>query len=695
MGQTGGTLSTEYHKPDFVQVGPLKNALEVRLSPHADGEPTGVVLSGARAYARYLLAWHLADNIADRTTKTTFNQLTEALTRPFVAVKREAETYLRWTGLNIVYDEQAVAEMSKLHDRVKATYSRYYPQEDDQGNIIGWEFRPGTINPEDKTRAKQVLDHLGWNHNLFPFAYEGAQEILTKRDVLLAAPVGTGKTRFALALAECWKYMDGTTTPTIILANKRHLGAWREELGGVPEKAPCELLVAQYGHGCYEEWIEKDDNPKFDKPFLLVSLDRAKIFTEAQLARFLKVAETSPILLDEAYVISNRSSQVSKFIQKVSGTHHIALSGTPIKGYVDSLLHLLQFTHRGGSVAFPDYPTHRDGAAKRWAEKFMQYAVAEGGGRRRVPFIKNQDEFWTLLQPLMFRMLRNEPQIESVLGPANIEQVHVEVELKPQHQRTYKAVLKQFIDWYTREIEARRKRGESAVMPEQEILIKLGYLVNNVRAPWRMEDHSDEEFKWPVHPREMTSVHEKAIELLEHELDEGHSVIIFGISVDAMKLLAEQVAERNIPVGFISGEINQAARDEVVARARRGELRCIIGTYGTLAEGLNLSFASRVILTDTDWSPSTMKQALGRITRGIQEVAPKAYFIEAIGTIQSYMVRLNLLKQSAIDAGLDRRKLMLGEEDIPDITAYINSLVGVGDEEEVQERLFWIEEDAI
>jgi len=672
---------------ETVAVGPAKQGLGMKVMV-SDG-PTRLAVDGARAMARLKLARRLAGVRYDNYLKESVFRFDEAVTRPWPVAEAEFLQLVRPAGLELRYDEAAARALQAKLSVVKARYSRWLPQENEEtGEITGWVFEPGDIDAAAKADVAEGLEFLGWRQHLFPFAFEDACEVGTKQDVLLATHMGYGKTRAAMALAEYWKWREKRSAPTIIVAQRKHLQTWEEELGGLEGVQGCELLIAMYGAGCYERWLEASDRPAFNQPFLLISFERLWRLSAEDFERLQAVARDSTIIVDEAYSLQNKSAKRTKAMFRLWGAHHVSITGTPIQSYVDQLLALLQWTFRGGSIALPDYPVGREGSELAWARKYVTYAISEDGSRKKVPFIRNVEDLWELLAPLMKRRLRNEPEIERVLGVAKVIPERVPVELNADHMRNYRAVLQQFTEWYLRELAA---RGTPNAFPANELLVKLGYLVWNVSAPWRMQDHSDEEFKFPAYPRQLTSVHERAVEVTLAELEEGNRVIVAGRSSEALDLIGETLIARGIPTAVVHGKVSVERRKEIFRRCRTGEYRVLCGSIGTIAEGLNLNFANRVVVTEYPWNPAQIHQLLARITRGVQTSVPKAYLLYAQGTIQEYMLALCDLKDVSISAALDRRS-QDEDSEIPDIQAYCASLVGVEGEEQVQARLFELEE---
>lgn len=674
-----------------VKVGPDPQSLDAKVVPR-DGAST-VILGGKRAYARLKFARKFHGTRHDPLIKENLFKLDEAIRRPFPAVGETLVAYLRSAGLRVTYDATAGEALALEMRRMQARYSRTLPVLQPDGTTA-WEHVPGTIDPDDIARAADALRYLGWDdtQQLFPFSFRDACEVLTKKDALITMFTGGGKTREAFAIADGYNYLDGSDATTIIVAQKRHLRSWREELGGVRGKKPCGLLVARYGAKCYEEFTEKDDNPQFNQPYLLVSFERLTRASDEQLARLSVAAKGAVVILDEAYTIANMKAQRTQAVFDVlQGRHHLALSATPFKGFVNTLLPILQWVFRGGSSALPDYPTDRAGSARKFTAQFASKARSESGSTKTIPFIRNIDELRDLLAPLMVRRLRGEPEVCAVLKDVQLEEHHIDVDLNEAHRDMYRAVLKTFTDWYKREVAARRKAGKSAAIPQNEVLIKLGYLVRAVSQPWRMKDHSDEEFTFPAYPRAPTSLHEEAMKIARRHVEDGDAVLIFGFMTDQLDMMAEVLRAEGLRVGVVHGGISQERRDEEISLLQQGETQVLLGSYSTAAEGLNMDQANVVICTEWHWVPSVIKQAVGRIMRGVQELVPIAYYLTARGTVHEYMKKNCMLKTDASSAALDHTEQIATNEDILDLNVFCSSLVDIEGEEQVQGQEYAIE----
>lgn len=658
---------------DYLSVGPSRSGLGAKIKM-ADG-PSRIILAGHRAAARFMLAREMAGTRYDRQLKDLLFNLDEAATRPWPITGDEFLSLTAPAALEVRYDAAAEERLREHLRRTQARYSRWLPSPQEDGTVE-WTHLPGTISADDMQHARETLNFLGWDRELFPFAYDGVVEMATKKDVLIASAMGTGKSRMALALAEYHRQSGPLTGPTIIIGQRRHLfPTWPDEL------AKLDLIQIMYGEHPYETLVDKKDKPTYQKPFLLVSFERLTRMIKddpKEFAKLVAVAKTSTVIVDEIYVVAHIAAQKTQALLALSGARHIALSGSPIRGYASSALVPLSWTFRGGSCALPDYPLGREGNAQRFASMYTTVAVDSASGRRkRVPFLKNEDHFYDMISPLFYRRLRNEPEVIRDIGDLILEEETVEVKLDPDHIQFYLACLKRFTDWYIREL---RKRGTPNAFPANELLVKLGYLIRGVTSPWRMSNpqHQDEiiteELDWPEYPRRPTAVHKAVIERVIEEVSEGYQVLIFSTGRDPVELMAEALNAEGVGAVHYHGGVSQQQRADYLLRFKAGEFPVICATYATMAEGLNLAVASRVHITDYDWSPSTIKQAVARITRPDQKYTPHATYWTVPGTIQDYVRQWCMLKQSAMDAALDGITQDDSGGNIPDIQFYAFTL---------------------
>lgn len=673
--------------PANIRIGPSPDRLGVRVVPGSGDVPTRLLFDGPRAYARYRMAHELAGTKHDQLLKEDLSRMQEAMDRPWVLAGADFERYLAAAGLEVRIDAAAVARLEDEAERARARYSRWLPVED------GWVHHPGTIRPELRERAAATLRALGWQDLdprtgkpwLFPFAFDSICEAATKRDTLLAWGVGLSKTRSSLSLAEVFRN-EGATGPVVILALRRHLQSWYEEL---PKLGP---LRARYGDDPASWWIDKDDVPNFNKPFLLISFERLKRLDEAQMARLAEVVKRSAVIIDEVYVLKDPGTQQSQAVRHLQGAHHISLSGTPTKGWSDHIWYPLAHTFRSGSVAFPDYRADRQGGQKAFERDYISWCIGEDGSRKRTPVLKNASQFYRMLEPLMSRRLRSEPEVAAVLGATQLEIQTVDVPFDPEHQTFYEGVLEQFSEWYRRML---RQRGTPQAFTAAEILVRLGYCRRALAQPWAMPmpepKEGEEPLRFPEYPRQPTPIHRWAMERAIAEVGDGYQVLIFGWHTQQLDLIAERL--NLVGCGVLHGRVTPEKRRDVIAGFRTGDTPILCASFGTAAESLNLGEASVAIVLEPDWSPSTTTQAEGRMLRGIVEGVPRSFRLTTSGSIYQYIWEFSALKARAMGAGLDNVAQNITGDDIPDLQAFAYAIAVESNPKYIPPRRFVMQEE--
>lgn len=667
--------------PENISVGIRRDALTVQVTPTDGQTPNKAMMGGIRAMNRYLLCRKIYGAVFDHVLKDHLVILDESFAKPWVVGGPDWLRMLSISGLQVQYDPIAVQALQQSYRREQAEYSRWLPQEDGT-----WNYYPGSIESEDKKEVIQILENLGWKNQLFNYALDSIAEMGTKRDVLIAHGVGLGKTRSALLLSEVYA-QKGAHGLRLIIGAKRHLQSWFEEFDKLP------LFSALYNKP-YSVWMKKTDKPDYSRPFLILSFERLVRLNDDEIAELQKRVKDGIIVVDEVYLISNKNTIRSRFLNKLSGKHHIALSGTTIKTKIMNFLPIAHWVFRGGSSAFPWYDLRREGAERKFKADYVTVAVADDGSRKEVPVLKNEDQFFRMVSPLISRRLRSEPPVVETLGDIKLERHRVDILIDDEHRTLYRAALKQFTEWYIRELEA---RGDPGKFPPNELLVKLGYLVRAVSRPWKMKNPTpdDPEFHWPTIERKPTAIHRWAMDFAAKEWEEElNKSIIFGAIREPLDLMAEMLNEAGTPTAVIHGDIPYESRLRAIDAFRNGDIAVLCASYGTLAEGINLKEGRNVIITEAaqDWSPSTVEQAIGRITRAGRTTVPHAWLLCAQGTTQEYQMALAAMKQMMMDAALDGVRQDTKME-IPDVQQYCLSLVGVESEEQVQGRLFEVDFD--
>jgi SNF2 family DNA or RNA helicase len=133
------------------------------------------------------------------------------------------------------------------------------------------------------------------------------------------------------------------------------------------------------------------------------------------------------------------------------------------------------------------------------------------------------------------------------------------------------------------------------------------------------------------------------VELLEEMDDEP--LVVGAVSRQIIELAAARLKESGISYGLITGVQSSAQRAEAVERFQNGELRVIMVTLGTGAEGITLTRSRVLLFMQESWSPITNDQFIDRVHR--------------IGSEVHGNRGIQIIKQVTPDSVEERKPLML------------------------------------
>lgn len=116
----------------------------------------------------------------------------------------------------------------------------------------------------------------------------------------------------------------------------------------------------------------------------------------------------------------------------------------------------------------------------------------------------------------------------------------------------------------------------------------------------------------------------------------GQSVVIFTFFSTYAEILREELA-RDYHSVIVSGDYTDRERDRSVHDFQTGFSKVLIGTIGSLKEGLDLSVSSTAILTDLPWTEWEIEQVEGRLHRWGQRNDVQVIRLFAPGTIEEHV----------------------------------------------------------
>ncbi len=289
------------------------------------------------------------------------------------------------------------------------------------------------------------------------------------------------------------------------------------------------------------------------------------------------------IVVDEAQVIKNHTSETAKQLRRLSARIRIALTGTPIENGLGDLWAIMDFCNPGlvGSRTPFIAQLQRPGDARGAAESALH----------------------ALNGVLVFRRTKAEPQIAAELPDRIDELAHCA--MTPEQIGLYQAVLDQLIV-DTAESEQAGERRKGAVLAAITALKQICNHPLNYRP-----DDIDEEIDG--RSGKLDRLHE----ILEAVFAAGERALVFTHFATWGERLADHLTRRTgLQIDCYHGGLGRSARDRMVRRFQSedgpGAMVLSLKAGGT---GLNLTAASHVVLYDRWWNPAVEDQARDRAWR--------------------------------------------------------------------------------
>lgn len=145
-------------------------------------------------------------------------------------------------------------------------------------------------------------------------------------------------------------------------------------------------------------------------------------------------------------------------------------------------------------------------------------------------------------------------------------------------------------------------------------------------------------------------------------LERDGPVVLFSMFAEAVLLAVAALRAQGISAGALHGALSDGKRAEILSDFHAGRIRCLVMTYGTGGEGLNLADADRVVLLDLPWHHAGVQHAIRRIYRhGQTSEQIEAIDIHARGTVEDHIRDLIRSKRRVSISELARR--LLSEQD--------------------------------
>ena len=320
----------------------------------------------------------------------------------------------------------------------------------------------------------------------------------------------------------------------------------------------------------------------------------------------LKEINFSLLLVDEAHLMKNAETRVSKTVKQLRSRYRLALSGTPVENRLEDLRSLFDFIlpgYLGNAAAFRE-----------------QYRIP-------IEVMRNKEQAEALKKitaPFLLRRLKTDKKIIEDLPEKIVANEYALLE--KDQAALYEGVVSESIE-----------RSAKADPKERSALILT--LLTSLK---QICDHPRVFDKESPAVSELSGKAQLLVTLLEGILANREKTLVFSQYVETLDCLDRIIKkEMNEAPLMYHGGLTQNARSQVIERFRSdpasGILLVSLKAGGL---GLNLTAASRVIHYDLWYNPAVENQATDRAHRLGQDKPVFVYKLIVSGSIEEKILAL-------------------------------------------------------
>lgn len=500
------------------------------------------------------------------------------------------------------------------------------------------------IEERDKLRRREIIAEK-YSNSLFdgllkttlhPYQAEGVRFAFEEGRTINADEMGLGKTVQAIATAELLK-LEGLVSSVIIICPTSLKYQWLSEIKRFTDS---EAIVV-------EGTVIKRKEQLNDVRYFY------KICSFHAMSNSVKsgfIPQTDMIIYDELQRLKNKETKMGIQLRKLESQYVMALSGTPLENKLDELYSVTQLVDQyvlGPYYRFNDETTVKDELGKvvgyrnlhKVADKLKNTLI-----RRKKADVKLQMPART--DTNLFVPMTKEQR-------AFHDEYHFQVSILVDKWHRFKFLS-----------ETDRKR--------MLLLLSMMRMV------------CDSTFILDQKTRFDTKIDETMAIISNLLANKDGKVVIFSQWERMLRILAEELSEKEIDFCFLHGSVPSVKRKDLIDRFRDDpDCRIFLSTDAG-ATGLNLQSASLLINLDLPWNPAVLEQRIARIYRLGQENPVQIINMVARDTIEERMLSKLRFKSDLaagiLDGGQDA--VFFDNNKFSKIVDIVDTVISESDDEE-------------
>jgi superfamily II DNA or RNA helicase len=467
----------------------------------------------------------------------------------------------------------------------------------------------------------------------------------------LAMDMGLGKTPTLLAHL----LVDKGHGPALVICPPAVLGNWAAESARFTRG-----LKVSVHHG-----PRRAEGESIAKMAALADLVLTTYATAVRDIEALSGIEWRRVVVDEAQVIKNHTSDTARELRRLNAHSKLAMTGTPVENGLGDLWAILDWTNPGlvgGRTAFIENLSRNTTPAPVESEDQETPAPA-------APVRHSEENALRALNGLLiFRRTKNEPEIAAEL-PDKVDRLD-HCSMTPEQIGLYQAVVNRLIDQGL-DPDANQRKGQ--------VLAAITALKQICDHPAAYLGSEDETPTLAGRSGKLARLEE----IVDDVFAEGERILIFTHFARWGEKLATHLTERTgVKIGCYHGGLTRNVRDELVAEFQNGTgPGALVLSIKAGGSGLNLTAANHVVLYDRWWNPAVEDQARDRAWRIGQQNTVMCHRLVCPGTVDERVEEIVAGKRRIAGMVLPARS-SLGDLDADQLRVAL----GLRDDELVEEE---------
>jgi SNF2 family DNA or RNA helicase len=424
-----------------------------------------------------------------------------------------------------------------------------------------------------------------------PYQRQGSQFLRDAQRAILADEPGLGKTNQLILASE---------GRTLVLSPALLRDVWSEEIAAWADD-PERFTWSSYSSLC-------DRGPD----------------AKGRLSKVLEVprpefkAKWDTIICDEAHYLKNRHTKWVKALAKVRSDRLFLGTGTPVPNWGFEIFQLLRFLYPGDK-RFTNWQRWRDEWFRSWKPPWGGTQIQ--GLHRGVTWEVAATE-WGLTGKWLRRVM---DEVLGDLPPMTTQEIMVD--MTSEQGKVYRSYKKDFL------AELPHSGEEIATFDGGGQHGKLLQISTGLESLGFGDKASGK------------------LDMLEELMrDRTHPTIVFCAYLNTVEAAVARLRGLGLEVGAVSSRYPLDTRRSEIANFREGKYNALVGTVGTMAEGVTLTRADTCIFVERSPRPDRNEQARRRIRRFGQERPTTSIDLITRDTVDEGLSKL--LKEKVSDTTL-------------------------------------------